>query len=51
MGLLYTIVLTIVDLATVYFGLLESTEWLYQQHFIGQHSAVELFDKGDSSTH
>ena len=51
MALPYTVVLTIVGLAAVYFGLLESTEWLYQQHLIEHHSAVELLDKGNSATH
>lgn len=51
MALPYTVVLTIVGLAAVYFGLLESTEWLYQQHLIEHHSAVELLDKGNSASH
>ena len=37
----YTIVSTLVSLAAVYFELLGSTEWLYQQHLIQHHSATE----------
>ena len=51
MALPYTVVLTIVGLAAVYFELLESTEWFYQQHLIEHHSAVELLDRGNSATH
>ncbi len=40
MVLPYTIVLTVVALAAVYFGLLESTEWLYQQNLIEHHSSA-----------
>ncbi|MFT7095790.1 MAG: Na+/H+ antiporter NhaB [Glaciecola sp.] len=40
MALPYTIVLTVVGMASVYFGLLESTEWLYQQNLIEQLSSA-----------
>ncbi len=43
MALPYTVVLTIVGLAAVYFGLLESTDWLYQ-HLIEHYIAVERLD-------
>jgi NhaB family Na+:H+ antiporter len=51
MALPYTIVLTVVALAVVYFGLLESTEWLYQQKLIEHHSATQLLDKGSSGNY
>lgn len=42
MALPYTIVLTIVGLLMTYFSLYESTDWLYQMHWIEHHSASEL---------
>jgi len=48
MALPYTIVLTVVGLASVYFGLLESTEWLYQQKL---NRTAQLLDKGSSGNH
>ncbi|NCP64414.1 MAG: sodium/proton antiporter NhaB [Paraglaciecola sp.] len=40
MALPYTIVLTIVGLACVYFGLQDITSWMYDVHLINHHSAA-----------
>ncbi|MBN7820922.1 sodium/proton antiporter NhaB [Bowmanella sp. Y26] len=42
MALPYTVVLTLVGLAATYFGLLESTEWLYHMEWINHHSPSEM---------
>ncbi|MFT7259961.1 MAG: NhaB family Na+:H+ antiporter [Glaciecola sp.] len=42
----YTIVFTIVGLGAAYFGLLDITEWWYQQHLIEHYSAPEIPDNG-----
>jgi NhaB family Na+:H+ antiporter len=40
MALPYTLVLTLVGLASTYFGLYDLTDWLYQMHLIEHHSGV-----------
>ena len=42
MALPYTIVLTLVGLAATYFGLADSTQWLYDMHLIEHHTASPM---------